>query len=135
MSIHVELIQTGPTTTRADVRGHAVRVDRPEAKGGHDRGPMGGELLLTSLGGCFASTLLAAAAARDLPLRDLRVRVAAEPAEGPPRFATIAMTVRASCPDPSQLPKLVAIAERGCIVTNTLRAGVPMEVVAEAAPS
>ena len=34
MSMNVELIQTGPTTTRAEVRGHAVSVDRPEAKGG-----------------------------------------------------------------------------------------------------
>ena len=134
MSIHVELIQTGPTTTRAEVRGHAVSVDRPEAKGGNDRGPMGGELLLTSLGGCFASNLLAAGAARDLPLRDLHVGVTAEPADAPPRFARIAMTVRATCDDPEQLPKLVTMAERACIVTNTLRAGVPVEVATEATP-
>ena len=38
-------METTPTS-EGRVREHRVLVDRPAAKGGHDRGPMGGELLL-----------------------------------------------------------------------------------------
>ncbi len=40
-------------TSEGSVRGHRVLIDRPEDKGGLDRGPMGGEMLLLALGGCF----------------------------------------------------------------------------------
>jgi len=52
------------STSESALREHRVLVDRPADKGGQDRGPMGGELLLAALGGCFMSNLIAAAAAR-----------------------------------------------------------------------
>lgn len=36
--IVVQLERVGPTTSEASVRSHRVLVDRPEAKGGADRG-------------------------------------------------------------------------------------------------
>ena len=35
------------------MRSHQVLVDRPVEKGGADEGPMGGELFLAAVGGCF----------------------------------------------------------------------------------
>jgi hypothetical protein len=48
--VSVEIEQVGPSTGQATARTHTVFVDRPTDKGGHDRGPLGGEYLLVSLG-------------------------------------------------------------------------------------
>jgi len=50
-TVSVEIEQVGPSTGQATARTHTVFVDRPTDKGGHDRGPLGGEYLLVSLGG------------------------------------------------------------------------------------
>jgi putative redox protein len=39
------------------------------------------------------------------------------------------MTVSGRSEPPGQLPKLVTIAERGCIVANTLRAAVELTIL------
>lgn len=135
MPIHVDVIQTGPSTTRAEVRGHALAIDRPAEKGGADEGPMGGELLLAALGGCFASNLLAAVRGRDADVRDVRVAVAADPADGPPRFTAIRLHASAATDDAERFAKLVAIAERGCLVANTLAGGVPVSVTSDVRPT
>ena len=59
-TLRVQFESIGPSTSRATARLHTVLVDRPTAKGGEDRGPLGGEYLLVALGGCFLSNLLAA---------------------------------------------------------------------------
>jgi len=45
--------QISPSASQGRVRQHAVLCDRPVEKGGEDQGPMGGEMLLMGLGGCF----------------------------------------------------------------------------------
>lgn len=55
--VQVRIDQTGPATSTAQVRGHHVAVDRPLERGGDDQGPMGGELILVGLGGCFTVPL------------------------------------------------------------------------------
>ena len=75
-TITIDVVQVGPATSKATARSHAVLVDRPVEKGGEDRGPLGGELLLISLGGCFMSTLLAAVRTRKADVSDVRVSVA-----------------------------------------------------------
>jgi putative redox protein len=40
--IEVEVNQVSPATSEAAIRSHRVFIDRPTAKGGEDRGPMGG---------------------------------------------------------------------------------------------
>ena len=95
-------------------------MDRPEAKGGQNKGPMGGEALLMGLGGCFLSNLFAAAASRDIELTNTRVEINGEVADTRPRYTDIHMKVTANCSAPEQLAKLVTIAERGCIAANTL---------------
>jgi putative redox protein len=128
--IQVHLRQVGPTTSEASVRSHRALVDRPEAKGGADRGPMGGELLLAALGGCFSSTLFAAIAGRDADVRDVEVQVVGTLEDGPSRYSAITMTVTATAADAKAFERLVAVAERGCIVANTLRDAVDLRVTA-----
>jgi len=126
--IEVDLHQTGLATSEAAIRTHRVLVDRPVAKGGEDRGPMGGELLLAALGGCFMSNLLAAVRAREAAVSNVRASVAGILADSPSRFEAIEMRVAADCDDRQLLEKLVAIAERACIVANTLRQAVRLTV-------
>jgi putative redox protein len=89
---------------------------------------MGGELLLVALGGCFMSNLLAAIRAREARIANVRTLVAGTLAEAPSRFEAVEMQVSADCADRDLLGKLVTIAERSCIVANTLRAAVRLSV-------
>lgn len=123
--------QVGPSAGRGTVRNHSVLIDRPTDKGGADRGPMGGELLLLALGGCFMSNLLAAIRARESAVSDVRVTVDATVDGSPERMTAYTVRVAARYDDPSEMEKLVTIAERGCIVANTLKAAAPIAVVLE----
>ncbi|MDJ0738361.1 MAG: OsmC family protein [Gammaproteobacteria bacterium] len=127
-TIHASVRQLDHSASLADVRDHQLTIDRPEAKGGQDKGPMGGEALLMGLGGCFMSNLLAAAQARDIALSDARADIEGDLADAPPRYTAVRMRVSADCEPASELAKLVTIAERGCIVANTLRPAVELSV-------
>ena len=134
--VKVRIDQTGPATSAARVRGHRISVDRPLEKGGENQGPMGGELILVGLGGCFTSNLLAAVRARQAPVSRVSTTVTATLAESPSRFAAIDLAVSADCNDADLLQKLVTMAERACIAANTLRGGVRLSVrVAQAEPA
>ena len=127
-TISVNLNQIDDATTEAQIRTHAIDIDRPEAKGGHDKGAMGGELLLASLGGCFNSNLLAAIRARDLQIDDIAIKVSGELAEAPARFSSIDMVVKSEYADRAEFEKLVLMSERACIVANTLKDAVDLTV-------
>ncbi|MEE2904815.1 MAG: OsmC family protein [Gemmatimonadota bacterium] len=131
--VKVQLCQVGPSTSEAILpRGHQVLVDRPEAKGGADKGPMGGEYFLTAVGGCFMSTLLAAIKAREAPVTNVRTDVRGVLAEDPTRFSSVSLLVRADCEDGDLLNRLVQIAENGCIMVTTLKRDIEFSVSAEA---
>lgn len=89
---------------------------------------MGGEALLMGLGGCFMSNLLAASKARGIDLQDARAEIEGDLADAPPHYTAVRMRVSARCEPPDALPKLVTIAERGCIVANTLRDALALSV-------
>ena len=127
-TITVDVTQVGPSTSRVSARSHSVLVDRPVEKEGEDHGPMGGELLLASLGGCFMSTLLAAVRTRTARVSNVRLAVDGTVGGVPERFEAIAMRVSATCDGEAELQKLVTIAERGCLVTNTLKDAVRLSV-------
>ena len=130
-----DLQQEGPSTTRVSVRSHTVYVDRPAARGGADRGPLGGEYQLVALGGCFSSHLLAAIRAREAPVSSVRVIVTGTMDGTPERFIGFTLTVEASCDNQQLLEKLVTVAERACQVTNTLRQSTPIEITVVASAS
>ena len=122
----VALAQSGHTGSIASVRNHTIVMDRPSSHGGSDAGPMGGETLLASVGGCFMSTLYAAAQARSIPVEGATCRVTGVFASNPRRFRAIRIEVACDSCLPADLGHLVEVADRGCLVAATLRQG--MEV-------
>ena len=130
-TISVEIEQVGPSTGSATARSHTMLVDRPIEKGGDDRGPLGGEYLLVSLGGCFLSTLLAAVRTRNADVSNVRVSVTGTIGGVPERFEAMALRVSATHTDDDLMRKLVVMAERGCLVTNTLNTAVAISVTVE----
>lgn len=132
--LRVQLQSVGPSTARATVRSHTVVVDRPRAKGGDDRGPLGGEYLLVALGGCFMSNLLAAIRARDAAISNVRVDVSGTMDGSPDRFTEFIVAVAADGGDPDDARKLIDIAARACAVTNTLRAAASVSFTFEGVP-
>ena len=130
-TVSVEIDQVGPSTGSATARSHTVLVDRPVEKGGSDRGPLGGEYLLISLGGCFLSTLLAAVRTRDADVSDISVSVTGTIGGVPERFESMALRVSARYNDEDLMRKLIALSERGCLVTNTLKDAVVITVELE----
>jgi putative redox protein len=117
----IEIRQVSPSTSEAVVRGHKVKIDRPAEKGGADSGPMGGELFLVAVGGCFMSNLLAAIRARQAQVKDVHTEVIGTLEESPARFSQIELAVSANCKDRDLLERLVEVADRGCLMMNTLR--------------
>ena len=127
-TIHATVDQIDHSSSKGQARDHSLVMDRPEPKGGQNKGPMGGEALLLGLGGCFMSNLLAAAKARDITLTHAHLDIAGELADSPSRYTAIHMKVSAQCGAPGELHKLSTIAERGCLVANTLREAVDLTV-------
>ena len=120
-TMKIQVRQVSASTSEATLRTHHVLIDRPVEKGGTDRGPMGGDLFLASVGGCFMSNLLAAIRARGEQISDAHLEVIGTIAESPARFSALELYVTADGANPELLEKLVEIADRGCIMVNTLR--------------
>jgi putative redox protein len=130
-TLEVLVDQIGPSTGRATARTHTVIIDRPLDKGGQDRGPLGGELLLVSLGGCFLSNLLAAISTRSADVSEVHVKVSATIGGVPERVEAMTLHVTAKYSDTDLMRKLLSIAEHGCLVTNTLKNAMVIEIVLE----
>ena len=132
-TISVDIEQVGPSTGSATAGSHTVFVDRPLDKGGNNRGPRGGDYLLIAIGGCFLSTLLAAIRTRGADVSDIRVAVVGTIDGTPERFESMALHVTAKYSDEDVMHKLVEIAERGCLVSNTLKDAVRLSVIVQRA--
>jgi putative redox protein len=131
--MNVQLRQISASASEATTGCHRVLIDRPVAKGGGDAGPMGGELFLAAVGGCFMSNLLAAIRAREAEVSDVRVEVAGFLADSPGQFVGVELRVAAECRDRELLERLVEIADRGCVMMNTLRGTLEVRVLIGAA--
>lgn len=132
-NMKVQLNQVSVSACEAEFREHRVKIDRPVAKGGSDAGPMGGELFLAAVGGCFMSNLLAAIRARDARIFGVRTEVTAAVEGTPAKFVSMELLVTAEGEDIGQLEKLIQIAERGCIMVNTLAGNVAITARTRAA--
>lgn len=128
VQVLVNVDQIGPAASEGRAREHKVVMDRPEAKGGENRGAMGGENLLMALGGCFMSNLLAAAKSRESDVTDVKLSITGTLGAAPPSFGAVEMKITAGYSDKEQMEKLVTIAERGCIVANTLKNAVDLKI-------
>jgi putative redox protein len=131
--VKIELRRISGSTSQATIGRHQLLIDRPVAKGGSDAGPMGGELFLAAVGGCFMSNLLAAIKAREADFGDVRVDVVGALADSPARFAGVELRVAADRGDRELFERLVGIADRGCIMMNTLRGKLDVRVLIGAA--
>ncbi len=129
-TITVNLHQNSPTSSLLTFGEHELIIDRPIDKGGQNQGPMGGQVLLMSVGGCFCSTLYAAAQAREIVVEDLKLSIHGTLSEGlPKRFQEISLEVlEVQCSHPEEFAKLLKIAENGCIAVNTIKQGLDFKV-------
>ncbi|NJN80985.1 MAG: OsmC family protein [Caldilineaceae bacterium] len=127
-TMSITMQQISPTTTKAVIRTHEVLVDRTIAKEGTDLGPMGGEILLAAIGGCFMSTLLAAVRGRDAAISDIRTEVVATVDGTPTRVTAVELQVSADYADRDLMEKLLIVAERGCLVANSIRGAIDLSV-------
>ena len=128
IQVQVNVRQIGPSSSEGTARDHKAIMDRPEAKGGENRGAMGGEHLLMSLGGCFMSNLLAAIQSREAEVANVNLDISGTLESAPPHFSAVEMKISADHDDQEQMEKLVTIAERGCIVANTLKKSVQLSI-------
>jgi putative redox protein len=127
-SMKIQIRQRSASTSEAEIRQHKILIDRPASKGGHDQGPMGGELFLAAVGGCFVSTLLAAIKTREADVSEVEAEVTGTLVDGPTRFSAVEVCVSAKYSDRGMFEKLVEIAEKGCIVANTVRGAIELTV-------
>ena len=78
------------------------------------------------------SNLLAAIDSRETRVSDIAMKIVGTLATAPPHFGAIAMQIRAEYDDEDQMQKLITIAERGCIVANTLKDCLKLTIELEA---
>lgn len=129
MPVTVHVKQQSLTTTEGIARDHHVLIDRPESKDGTDKGAMGGELLLLSLGGCFMSNLLEIVRTREANISDIGIEINGTLDGTPKHFTAIEMRISAQYDDPAQMQKFVTMAERGCIVANSIGSAIDLSFV------
>lgn len=67
------------------------------------------------------SNILAAIRAREARISDVHTEVTGTLADSPVRFSSVELYVTAKSDDPELLEKIVQIADRACIMMNTLR--------------
>jgi len=87
--------------------------------------------LLMSIAGCYSSTLYAAAQARNLKIERLKIVVTGHISDTTPkRFEALTLeVVKGTCGNEKEFPKLLEIAEKGCIAVNTVKTGMKFQVI------
>jgi putative redox protein len=114
------------------IGGHRLRADEEVDKGGDDSGPGPHELLLAALGTCTAMTLKIYAERKGWALRDVRVTLNGQSADG---GFVIARQLRLEGDlDAEQRQRLVEIAER-CPVHKTLAGTITINTTFDVPPS
>ena len=124
--LQIKVEQIGVSASQGSARDHKVVIDRPVEKEGSNQGPMGGELFLTGVGGCFMSNLLAAIRARESKASNVVLNISSRVGGSPVKFTDITVRVSAEQVGQEELEKLVVIAERGCIVVNSIKDAIPV---------
>jgi len=126
--LRLSIKQLNVSASQATVREHKVTIDRPTEKDGNNQGPMGGELFLIGLGGCFMSNLLAAIKARNINIADVNIDITSKVAGSPLKFTEIDFQISALYENKTEFEKLVVIAERSCIVANSIKDFIPITI-------
>jgi uncharacterized OsmC-like protein len=118
--LEVVVDHLGEVQFEATARGHKVFCDQPVENGGFDEGMTPPELLLASLGTCAGYYAVQYLKARHLPMQGLRVRTAAEKAQGPARLDNIRIEMEYPEALDSWHRAGVLAAVNKCMIHNTL---------------
>ena len=111
---------------------HCVIADRPEGRaGGGGGGFNGGQLLGLSLGACYCNDLQYTAEKMGLEIEDLDVRVLIDFGGEPTVAREIEMRVNVTLAGGGDPKALIERAAAGCTIANTLRAGMPVNIVGD----
>jgi uncharacterized OsmC-like protein len=111
--------QLGDLKFEAVARGHKVLCDQPPENGGSDVGMTPPEFLLVSLGTCAAYYAVQYLRTRGMSTDQLTVRVSAEKASQPARFASFVIDVEMPDLDSKHSDGLRR-AVKSCLIHNTL---------------
>jgi organic hydroperoxide reductase OsmC/OhrA len=109
--------------------GHTIVVDRPNGKaGGQGLGFNGAQLLALAVGGCFCNDLRYVAHEMNVGLGKIAVSVEVQ-LEGDPLITTAA-TMEVSCEtlDGSDAEAVIERAKKTCMVSNSLKQGIPITI-------
>ncbi|MGO4572292.1 OsmC family protein [Microvirga sp. 2TAF3] len=134
VSVTVELRNVeGTQAAMGWAGGHTIVVDRPEGKaGGRGLGFNGAQLLALAIGGCFCNDLRYVADKMGVGLGKIAVSVSVE-LEGDPLLTTAAtMSVSCETLDGSDPQRIIDKAKMSCMVSNSLRAGIPVTIQSSA---
>nr|WP_245742087.1 OsmC family protein [Natrinema salaciae] len=101
--------------------------DEPESNGGTETGPTPVDVFLGGLASCLSLSTRYQANKRDASVDAIRVDANARPEHGP--VERIAATIRlATDEDDETVARIVDLAERGCHVSQLLRADLPLDL-------
>lgn len=111
--------------------GHTLVIDRAEGRaGGMGLGFNGGQMIALSIGGCFCNDLRFIAEAMGVDLETIEVDVSIE-LDGKPLLVTSAtLSVKITAAAGVDLAEVIRRTEADSTVTNSVRAGFPVTVVA-----
>lgn len=111
--------------------GHTLVIDRPEGRaGGMGLGFNGGQMIALAIGGCFCNDLRYVADAMGVELEAIEVDVAIELEGKPPLVTAATMRVQATAGEGVDVAEVIRRAEANSTVSNSVRAGFPVRVVA-----
>lgn len=122
------IIRQNGSTVESEVREHRIFIDQPEENGGLNKGPKAREMFLISLGGCFIQNLSAAIKKRNADIHNVEVEIVGIQTPAPSRISAVELHVTAEYSDEKLMHKLATMAERGCLISNTVRGSVDISV-------
>lgn len=118
----------GDVRFEVQARGHRVICDQPADDGGSDTGMTPPEFLLASLATCAGYYAAQYLKVRQLPGKDLKVRVSAEKAQQPARLGSFRIEVMAPGLDERHQVGILRAA-KSCLIHNTLLGQPSIEIV------
>jgi uncharacterized OsmC-like protein len=108
-------------------------VDESEPLG-QDRGPNPSRLLVAAIGDCLTASLFFCLSKRRIPITRIDTDVSAEMVRNEQkrlRVGKVSVTLRPQMADPSQLQKCLETFEDFCVVTQSVRRGIDVDVKVE----
>jgi organic hydroperoxide reductase OsmC/OhrA len=110
---------------------HTLIVDRPNGKaGGMGLGFNGAQLLALAIGGCFCNDLRYVAQEMGVGLGKISASVTIELAGEPMLAIAATMIVSCALEDGSDPSAVIEKAKESCMVSNSLRNGIPVTIEA-----